>query len=158
VGFADLLLDLHPRLGWDGAQVTVDSTTDLDVAADPGLVITPSAFLPRPALWLGSADQVMVGYPARGRGQVWSTPRAVSGETPVLGLRKTALLADLATPRSTAELATRHQLSPPAVSYHLTRLHQLGLLTRRQAGHAALYQRTARAAALLTALDASASA
>lgn len=158
VGFAELLTDLHPRMRWDGDQVVIDTTTDLCVDADPGVVVTPSVFLPRPALWLGTPGQALVGYPANGRGQVWSTPRMTSGGTSLLGIRKTALLADLATPRSTAELAVRHELSPATVSYHVVSLHRSGLLTRRQDGHAALYQRTPRAETLLTALDATATA
>ncbi|MGH8968466.1 MAG: hypothetical protein ACRDV1_00815 [Actinomycetes bacterium] len=41
---------------------------------------------------------------------MWSTPQPHPETTPVLGMRKAALLADLGTPRSTTELADRHQL------------------------------------------------
>ncbi|WP_419998787.1 DUF5937 family protein [Streptomyces boninensis] len=154
-GFAGLVGGLHPSLDWDGEQVTMQHAAAFVVEdlAD-GLVLAPSAFLPRTALWLGGAGGAMIGYPARGRGQVWVVPRPGAEDAGVLGLRKAALLSDLAVARSTTELARRHDLSPATVSYHLGRLHGAGLVARRQDGHSVLYERTSRAAALLTALDA----
>jgi DNA-binding transcriptional ArsR family regulator len=152
-GFAGLVAGLHPKLDWDGARVTLHSEAELaiDDLAD-GLVLAPSAFLPRPAVWTGERT-AMIGYPARGRGQVWAAPGPGAGESGLLGLRKAALLADLGVARSTTELARRHALSPATVSYHLGRLHGAGLVLRRQDGHSVLYERTPRAAAVLTALD-----
>lgn len=162
VGVGDLLSDLHPMLAWDGAEMSIRSTVTLALDAAPGLVLTPSVFLHRPALWVGASGRPMVGYPARGRGQVWAEPDTMSrhdtrGARPadLLGMRRAALLADLSTPRSTAELAERHQLSAATVSYHLGRLHKAGLVSRRQAGHAVLYTRTTQGATVLTALDGS---
>ena len=153
VGFAEIVGSLHPQLEWDGTKVTLQLPYDVNVDATPGLVLTPSVFLHRPAVWLGLPGQVMVGFPARGRGKVWSTPEPVGSEGTVLGFRRSAILADLDVPRSTTELATRHGLSPATVSYHLSRLRQSGLVARRQDGHSVLYERTGRAVDLLTALD-----
>lgn len=152
VGFADLVGNLHPGIAWNGQLLELELPYDLTLDAEPGIVLTPSVFLPGPAVWLGTAAQAMVGYPAHGRGQVWSVPIPAADSARVLGGRRAALLCDLGTPRSTAELATRHQLTPPTVSYHLTRLRNAGLVTRRQAGHSVLYVRTERAVELLTAL------
>ncbi len=145
-GFGGLLDGLHPALAWDGELLTM--TAAYELAAGPGLVLVPSVFLPKPAVWAGQEDPVLLGYPARGRGRVWSTPAPILGP-PVLGERRTALLADLDLPRSTSELAERHHLSPATVSYHLTRLRAAGLVTSRQDGHRVLYRATERAAALL---------
>lgn len=153
VGFSEIVGDLHRKLRWDGAEVTLELPYDVRVDAVHGLVLTPSVFLPRPAVWLGSPGQVMVGYPARGRGLLWSGPAPAADEARVLGERRAALLADLDPPRSTTELASRHRLSPATVSYHLGRLRQAGLVARRQAGRSVLYERTARAADLLAALN-----
>jgi len=153
VGFSDIVGDLHPFLGWDGSRVTMRSPTELDVDALPGLILAPSVFLPRPAVWLGDPSRVLLGYPARGRGEVWSAPEPTHGETALLGARRAALLADLVTPRSTTELAARHQLSPATVSYHLSRLREAGLITPRRTGHSVLYAQTGRAVGLLTLLD-----
>ena len=154
VGFGDILGDLHPTLRWDGTYLTKDTAYDLALAPTPGLVLTPSVFLPWTAFWNGSPDDVLLGYPARGRGAVWASPSPVLGRAPTLGPRRVALLADLDTPRSTSELATRHRLSPATVSYHLGRLCSDGLVTRRQDGHSVLYTATDGARSLLTAMHA----
>jgi DNA-binding transcriptional ArsR family regulator len=152
VGFSDILADLHPLVGWDGSRVTIRSRNELEVDARPGLVLAPSVLLPRPAVWLGDPSRVLLGYPARARGEVWSAPEPTPGETAVLGIRRAALLADLNTPRSTTELAARHGLSCATVSYHLGRLREAGLITPRRAGHSVLYEQTGRAIGLLTLL------
>lgn len=151
VGFGDILRDLHPTLRWDGTHLTKDTAYDLTLTPAPGLVLTPSVFLPWSALWNGSPADVLIGYPARGRGAVWASPEPVLG-APKLGTRRVALLADLDTPRSTSELASRHKLSPATVSYHLGRLCSDGLVTRRQDGHSVLYAATDGARSLLTAI------
>ncbi|WP_291416366.1 helix-turn-helix domain-containing protein [Actinophytocola sp.] len=151
-GFGAILDGLHPALRWDGTRLEVGTRYDLTTTPEPGLVLTPSVFLPRPALWSGVPGQVLLGYPARGRGQVWAAPSSALG-APVLGARRMALLTDLEVPRSTSELAERHRLSPATVSYHLNRLRAAGLVTSRQAGHSVLYVPTERAAALLAAMD-----
>jgi DNA-binding transcriptional ArsR family regulator len=153
VGFAEIVDDLDRRLHWNGREVELDLPYDMRLDPAGGLILTPSIFLPSPAVWLGRQGEVMIGYPARGRAALWASPTPPNGETTVLGQSRAALLADLRTPRSTTELAARHNLSPATISYHLTRLHQAGLLTRRQQGHSVLYERTPRATELLTAFE-----
>lgn len=153
IGFAEIIGGLHPGLNWNGAEITLETSTDLNVDAAPGVVLTPSVFLPRPAVWLGLPGQVMVGYPARGRGQVWSAPEPSTADIGILGQRRARLLADLVVPRSTTELAARHNLSPATVSYHLKRLRRAGLVIPRRSGHSVLYERSDRATELLNALD-----
>lgn len=152
-GFATIVPSLHHRLGWTGQRVELDLPYDVALDAEGGLVMTPSIFLPRPAVWLGRQAEVMIGYPARGRAALWADPPTPNGEQVLLGRTRARLLADLATPRSTTELSTRHGVSPATVSYHLTRLHRAGLVQRRQAGHSVLYERTNRAAEVLGAFE-----
>jgi DNA-binding transcriptional ArsR family regulator len=143
-GFAHLVPGLHRGVGWTGRQVELDLPYDVALDAAGGLIMTPSIFLPRPAVWLGRAAEVMIGYPARGRAALWASPPTPNGEQLLLGRTRARLLADLTTPRSTTVLAARHRVSPATVSYHLTRLHRAGLVQRRQAGHSVLYERTNR--------------
>lgn len=150
-GFGVILDGLHPDLRWDGVELTMATRYDLASDGGPGLVLCPSVFLPRPAVWAGRPPQLLLGYPARGRGQLWSAPPPATA--PALGPRRVALLADLTVPRSTSELADRHDLSPATVSYHLGRLATAGLVTRRQSGHSVLYAATDRATALLVAMS-----
>jgi DNA-binding transcriptional ArsR family regulator len=152
-GFAQLLPGLHRGTKWTGQRVELDLPYDMALDAAGGLVMTPSIFLPRPAVWLGRAAEVMIGYPARGRAALWANPRTPNGEQILLGRTRARLLADLTTPRSTTELAARHGLSPATVSYHLARLHRAGLVQRRQAGHSVLYEHTDRAAEVLDAFS-----
>ncbi|MFF5215819.1 helix-turn-helix domain-containing protein [Micromonospora sp. NPDC000442] len=151
-GLADIVRTLDPRLTWDGRRVTLDSPAELSLDAARGLILSPSAFLPRPAVYLGAPGLVMVGYPARGRGQVWSLPAPAGEETGILGARRAALLTDLATPLTTTELAARHGISPATVSYHLGRLRRAGLVVSRREGHEVRYERTRAAVELLRAL------
>jgi hypothetical protein len=151
-GFNHLLDNLHPGLGWDGSRVTMQHTYDATFDISPGLILMPSAFLPRLAVWRGPYDAAMVGYPARGRGQVWA-PALEPGEgVGAFGERWSTLLADLSIPRSTLELSARHQLAPSTVSYHLARLHRAGLVVRQRAGQRVLYERTERASDTMAAL------
>ncbi|GIJ30146.1 transcriptional regulator [Micromonospora qiuiae] len=149
---ADILRTLDPRLTWDGDRLTLDSPFELSLDAAQGLILAPSAFLPRPALYLGTAGRVMVGYPARGRGQVWSVPGPAGEQAGILGARRAALLTDLGTPLTTTELAMRHGISPATVSYHLGRLRRAGLVVSRRHGHEVRYERTRSAADVLRAL------
>jgi DNA-binding transcriptional ArsR family regulator len=67
------------------------------------------------------------------------TPEGLAG---VLGRTRAALLADLAAPRSTTELARRHGITPGGTSQHLGALRRAGLVTGRRDGRSVLYVRT----------------
>lgn len=157
-GFGRIVGDLHPKLHWDGSRLTLHRPYQFGVEADRGLVLLPSAFLPHPVTWPAGPAEVMIGYPARGRGQVWADPPGAGEAAGVLGTRRGALLADLRTARSTTDLATRHRLSPATVSYHLARLREAGLVVAHRAGQSVLYECTPRGAAVLAAVDAPAPA
>ncbi|MFI7672056.1 DUF5937 family protein [Actinophytocola sp. NPDC049390] len=148
VGLSQVVIDLHPSLQWDGEYLTVDLRSEVAADPRPGLVLTPSVFLPSPAMWRGTPEQVMLGYPARGRGRIWSQPSPMQPSV-VLGARRTTLLEDLRVPRSTKELAHRHALSPATVSYHLGRLREAALITSRRSGPNVLHAQTTKAESLL---------
>lgn len=150
-GLTHLLTELDPRITWADDRLLLDSPAESSVDAQQGLILTPSVFLHRPAIWRGGLGEVLLGYPARGRGQVWAGPGLIEGSAKVLGARRTAILADLRIARTTTELAARHRLSPATVSYHLTRLYEAGLVERRRSGQSVRYERTALAADLLAA-------
>jgi DNA-binding transcriptional ArsR family regulator len=60
----------------------------------------------------------------------------------LLGTTRAVVLADVAAPRSTTELARRLSLSAATVSHHLSALRDAGLVTARRAGRTVLYVRT----------------
>ncbi|MFE9097968.1 ArsR/SmtB family transcription factor [Streptomyces sp. NPDC007264] len=83
----------------------------------------------------------MVAFPVRGR--TTAAPATPSAELArLLGPTRAGLLAALARPASTGELAARHFLSPATVSYHLGVLYRSGLVSRARSGRSVLYHRT----------------
>ena len=82
---------------------------------------------------------------------MWQRAPAVpDGLARLLGGSRAAMLADLAAPRSTAELAKRLSLSPATASHHLTALRDAGLVTGKREGRSVLYARTSLGDALAT--------
>lgn len=153
-----LFSDLHPAVGWTGSDVQLRLAYEVSEDASAGIVLVPSVFLhSRPQVWIGDPGEVMIGYPAVGRGAAWSDPSALateSGSSQLLGRSVHALLADLDVARTTSELAERHALSPPTVSHHIARLHRAGAVERRRDGRFVYYVRTDRGSALVDALTA----
>jgi DNA-binding transcriptional ArsR family regulator len=82
-------------------------------------------------------------YPARGIATLWEqAPAAPGGLARLIGGSRATMLADLAAPRSTTELAIRLSLSPGTTSHHLAALREAGLVTSRREGRSVLYART----------------
>ncbi|MDX2935205.1 ArsR/SmtB family transcription factor [Streptomyces ipomoeae] len=106
------------------------------VAAGPGVAVDPTR---------GGRRPPMPAYPVRDTAIAKSiAPAAPSAEMArLLGPTRAGLLAALARPASTAQLAARHFLSPATVSYHLGVLHRAGLVARARSGRSVLYRRTA---------------
>jgi hypothetical protein len=109
-----------------------------------GLLLMPSAFVAtRPVVIDRAPWQPTLIYPARGIATLWEdAPPAPDGLARLLGATRAAILADLAAPRSTTEVARRLSISPAGTSHHLTALRDAGLVTARREGRAVLYVRT----------------
>jgi DNA-binding transcriptional ArsR family regulator len=139
---------LHPDIGWTGDAITFDARWDgeLDVAGRD-LVLAPSV-LSRPGavIQVDVPGQVVLYYPAHRIGAGRDRKPATIAQ--VVGVARAALLADLETARSTAELATRIGYTPGTVSYHLSALHRAGLVSKVRDGRYVLYQRTSEAGVL----------
>jgi hypothetical protein len=138
--------ELNPRVRWDAPHLDVevavhDATVNLD---GRGLLLVPSAFAAsHPFVIDREPWQPTVIYPARGIATLWQqTPAVPEGLAGLLGSSRAAMLADLAAPRSTAELAKRLSLSPATASHHLTALRDAGLVTGKREGRSVLYART----------------
>ena len=142
---------LHPDIDWSGDAITLAKSRDgeidvtgRDVVLAPGVLSWPDI-----VIQVDVPGQFVLYYPAQrvGAGQ----DRRSEGIAHVVGGARAALLADLGTARSTAELATRTGYAPGTVSYHLSALHRARLVTKVRDGRYVLYQRTAQAARLLEA-------
>ncbi|GAB3414082.1 ArsR/SmtB family transcription factor [Flindersiella endophytica] len=153
-GAVRLFSHLHPSVSWknDALRIQHRRVDRRDDLAGRGLLLTPSVFAPRVFTMTSGDWQPMLRYPPRGLAELWTphrrSPGALAG---ILGRTRAALLAELDTPASTAELAARSGLTPGAISQHLGALHAAGLLQRHRAGRYVLYARTTAAEALLAA-------
>ncbi|WP_351224818.1 winged helix-turn-helix domain-containing protein [Streptomyces sp. NPDC002133] len=154
-GARRLFDDLDPQLAWESGtlQMNHGCTGGVRRLDGRGLLLVPSAFTwPRIFSTLGSPDwQPTLRYPPRGVGTLWEQRAqpcsdALSG---VLGRTRALLLAELAAPASTTDLARRIDHSPGGVSQHLTALRAAGLVRAHRTGRVVLYARTSVGEALI---------
>jgi hypothetical protein len=145
-GPATLFSDLNTNVSWKQPDLYVqvpthDATVDLD---GRGLLLVPSAFAASHPFVIDRAPwQATLIYPARGIATLWDQPAATTeGLARLLGRSRAAMLADLAAPRSTTELAERLSLSPATASHHLAALRDAGLITAHREGRSVLYARS----------------
>lgn len=146
-GAARLFNSLHPDIRWSDGTLRVESRfrIELPVAL---VVVVPSLVAARPAVAVDptrAGDRPpMLACPVRDKAVADAiAPAAPSAATAqLLGPTRAGLLAALAQPASTAQLAARHFLSPATVSYHLGVLHRAGLVVRARSGRSVLYRRT----------------
>jgi len=160
-GIARVLGDLHREMTYVDDRLLVDKSWCCQHRVDltgAGMVLVPCVFTwPTLTVQCCRVDVPVLSYPPRGVAQPWGlvTTEPDEQDEPLcalLGRTRTVLLATLGLPATTTELAARLGLSPAAVSQHLKILKQTALVTSRRHGRAVLYQRTAAATALLTAV------
>ena len=153
-GLGWALSDLHRTITWTDGLLSISHAENIDLdLAGQGLALMPSAFAWPDVLVI--RDQPWprtVVYPARGIGDLWTQPRpGPASLARVIGRTRALLLTDLAQPGTTKALANRHHLSAAAVSAHLGRLRDAGLVTSHRQGKEVRYRRTPLADALLQA-------
>ncbi|AZQ40023.1 transcriptional regulator [Streptomyces cyaneochromogenes] len=155
-GVQALFAELHRDIAWDGGQLVVHgrraphSVYTVDAGAH-GLVLLPSVFnWPNVGVDKSPVTAASIRYPAVGVGLLWEPPpQVLAGLAPVLGHARTAVLAALVEPLTTATLARRLGITPSAVSQHLGALRGAGLVSTQRKGRTALHLRTERANHLL---------
>jgi DNA-binding transcriptional ArsR family regulator len=152
-GTAAVFADLHPHLH--------RKNPSFSHSAEAGLRLVPSVFS-WPALLVapGRSGPPSLVYGARRTETLWSSG---SGPEPsshkpdgdavgaLLGHTRAAILARLALPVTTTDLAERLNQSPSTVSHHLNVLRQTGLITSWRSGRRVLYQRTPLGSSVLVA-------
>ncbi len=128
---------VHPDVSWDGRVLRLDKpyVERLDFR-DQELVVTPSAAVGnRLLVQVCSVVDAGLVYPVRRpTGQ-----RATHALDDLLGRTRADILRDLAVPRTTSELATRHQVAKATVSHHLGVLARSGLVARDRDGKRTFY-------------------
>ena len=154
-GVSQLFADLHHEVAWSGDTLSIETTCSVpDLAlAGRGLLLVPTAFShDKTSAMTEEPWQPTVIYPARGVALLWEEAApAPDALAKVLGRSRAALLIDLDAPRSTTDLAARHDMTPGGVSQHLTALRESGFVTAQRNGRAVLYCRSELADQLVAA-------
>jgi DNA-binding transcriptional ArsR family regulator len=157
-GLARLLANLHPGLAFADELLRIDKphhcSHRFDLAGT-GIVLVPCAFTwPSLSVDCCGVDQPALVYPPRGVAELWQDAQTEQGNplSALVGRTRAALLATLALPRTTTQLAEQLGLSPAAVSQHLKILHNAALVSDQRRGRMVLYQRTPAATTLLAAI------
>jgi DNA-binding transcriptional ArsR family regulator len=157
-GVAHVLGDIHPDLGFSDELLLVDKphhcSHRLDLAGT-GIVLAPCAFTwPSLIVCCCGVDQPVLIYPPRGVAELWEDTVAEQPDplSALVGRTRANLLAILALPSTTTQLAEQLDLSPAAVSQHLKILKDAALVTPHRRGRMVLYQRTPAAMTLLAAV------
>ncbi|PPK70124.1 winged helix-turn-helix domain-containing protein [Actinokineospora auranticolor] len=138
-GVGTLLSSLHTNVRWTGAAVEITKPYSHPITLN-GLVLSPAALSwPTLLVQMEDPDDAVISYPANGLGIPENPDRDAVAR--LMGPTRANLLRDLDTPRSTTDLSRRHGLAAATVSYHLSVLHDSGLVTKSRHKRTVLYQR-----------------
>ncbi len=155
-GAGHLFAGISERLTWSDGVLTIhrhgpwaDDATDIPIDGRR-LLLTPSCFVDGVSTMLGPDALPHIVYTTRalatlGESAAPSVPRSLEL---LLGRPRAQLLAMLAEPASTTELAHRLDVTPPAVSQHLSVLTAAGLLDRTRHGRHVHYRQSPLGTAL----------
>lgn len=155
-GAQALFADLDERISWRNGRLRVTMRAEkLDqvvAVGGRGMVLTPCLFVRGAVTMIDASGPPLLVYPARGRAALWEQPSTVTAAAldELLGRTRSRLLALLDQPISTTELARLLDVTPSAVSRHLTALHGARLLNRTRSGRSVLYFRSPLGDALLS--------
>ncbi|MCZ4509099.1 ArsR family transcriptional regulator [Streptomyces sp. ActVer] len=156
-GLSATLNSLHPAFSYDSGALHIQHDRTWSLFECRRIVLHPSALV---TTWMLRHDPwgesgTHLAYPV-GTGAKVDHGVEQSMVDPlgqVIGEARKLLLADLGSSRTTTELAERHHMSASTVSYHLLRLHRVGLLNRTREGSRVYYQRTPEADRLVARRD-----
>jgi DNA-binding HxlR family transcriptional regulator len=118
-----------------------------------GVIFVPKALRQATINWQVACPWLpMVIYGARGGGTLYHSPAQSDPEmalTMMIGEGRAKVLESLKTPLHTAELAQRLQVTAGAISQHLGKLSQAGLVTSHRSSSKVYYRLTPRGEKLL---------
>ncbi|MFF9585205.1 ArsR/SmtB family transcription factor [Streptomyces achromogenes] len=146
-GTRQMFAGLDSRLFWQDGYLAIRQDSESAPWPDVpvhgrGVLLTPSCFALKASTMLGQDAPPHIVYPARGlatlteRARLPTPPEALER---LMGRPRAQLLALLAEPASTTELARRLDVTPAAVSQHLSVLTAAGLTRRARHGRLVLY-------------------
>jgi DNA-binding transcriptional ArsR family regulator len=154
-GAQALFADLDERVSWQNGRLRLrlpgGGLDQVVTVGGRGMVLAPCLFVRGAITMIDAGEPPYLVYPARGRAALWEQRDTVTGAAldELLGRTRSRLLTMLDQPMSTTELARLLDVTPGAVSRHLTALHCARLLNRARSGRSVLYFRSPLGDALL---------
>jgi DNA-binding transcriptional ArsR family regulator len=149
-GWEAALQDFSPRVHWrrDGRiEVELRSAGGPLRLGGRGLLFLPSAFMSGIAVYLEEAWPYAMIYPARG---IAAAPPPPDADLSLLiGRSRARILAELAEPATTTQLAALLGQSVGTIGEHVAALRRTGLITGTRTGRGVLYARTPLGDALI---------
>lgn len=145
LGGAEMLLSgLDPRVDYKAGVLTLNTPHEvvIDTAAQ-GLTLVPCVFSWPDVFALTDPHfRPTLAYAPRGVANLWTSSPAPNGTAleAALGASRASVLKGLLVPRTTTELASALDLSPAAVSAHLSRLKVAGLVEPHRMGKKIYYR------------------
>nr|BFE56770.1 DUF5937 family protein [Dactylosporangium thailandense] len=142
-----LLENLHPRIRWNPDALQLDYLKDTEYPSwsldGHPLFLLPTAFTGTKAWIMDSAAGRALWYPPRAMGALFAAPPAPPEPlAALLGATRAAVLALLASPASTGDVAEQLGLAPATASHHLTALRDAGLIVAARSGRRLNYRHT----------------
>ncbi len=146
---------LHPKVHYQDRILHLKkyaaSTAKIELSGR-GLVLIPSVFIDH-TIMFDPPWQETLQYGARGTAGLWcpEPPPTKEALEKLLGQTRARLLKYLITPSTTQELAYLFQVTPSAISQHLSWLREVGLLTTQRYGKLVYYKLSPTGESLLEA-------
>lgn len=142
-GFATTINGLDTAVDWHGGALRFHGEFQAEVS-EPAILFVPSVFAARALVMVdplpdgGGHRAAVLIYPVAG--QRPDAPPEPPRRGELIGRTRARILAAVASPATTSEVAGRLRLSQSTVSYHLQILHRAGLVQRVRDARIVLYQ------------------
>lgn len=155
-GISGVFEDADPRIRFTPGKIEVDKRWDRELTlGDDGITLMPS-FFANNHVFLQTIPRYkpLIVFSAWGKNRLKET--SVMDERPLdtlIGETRALLLENLDRPASTGELALRLDVTSGAVSQHLAKLAQTGLVEAERSGQRVFYRLTERGRQLLSIFD-----
>ncbi|MGP3911147.1 DUF5937 family protein [Nonomuraea sp. 10N515B] len=149
-GWEAALEDLSPRVHWQRSgriELEMKSISGPRRLGGKGLLFLPSAFMRTIAVYLEDAWPYAMIYPARGIAAAPPVPDADLSS--LIGRSRARILAELAEPATTTQLAALLGQSVGTTGEHVAALRRTGLIIGTRTGRSVLYVRTPLGDALI---------
>ena len=149
-GFAAMMRALHPAVDWADGGLNLQMRYYEGNTTAQTIILVPGAFghLPLNVIDPAAAPDYripLIGYPAMS-----SAPFDAPPLDELIGSTRAQLLANLAEPRTTEQLARCLQLSRSTISYHLQVLHRAGVVLRIRHARLVYYHASSSESSLLS--------